>query len=443
MGRTGAVSEGRGKGQLRGALTRPVCLRFFATLHNLPPMRRLDRRLLGVLVLFLTLPVFPRLTQEADAGTRYRTRTRWVAPGLYFSRILDTRGPNRIRVLTINPAKRLTIDPVLGGGSRFARARTSAMAARRNALAAINATWGTPEGRPSGVFAADGDLKTSPMYWGRAFAISRDEKDVYFGHPELSIGATELDSGNAWPIQLWNEGAPQKWQVAGYTTAGGNLYQPPSNACGARLSRISPLMWGPEQVGVQGDYQVDQVSCGVAVERLGGIVVAAPIGGRYAPTIGALVPGETVRLGWSVGWRGVLDLVPGNPTLIENGVNVGYTCDAPLCARNPRTAVARTATGKILFVTVDGRQPGYSVGMTFPQLARFLKWRLGAVWALNLDGGGSTTMVVQDRVVNRPSDPAGERPVTSALLVLPGRDRQEVEPLPPSPLPTPTVSPTG
>ena len=123
-----------------------------------------------------------------------------------------------------------------------------------------------------------------------------------------------------------------------------------------------------------------------------------------------------------------MDVLPGNPTLVEDGVNVGYSCPAPFCARNPRTGVGLDAEGRVLLVTVDGRRPGYSVGMSLLEFARQFK-RLGARWALNLDGGGSTTMWVKGRVINRPSDPYGERPVSSALLVLGGPDPGEVEPL--------------
>jgi exopolysaccharide biosynthesis protein len=86
-------------------------------------------------------------------------------------------------------------------------------------------------------------------------------------------------------------------------------------------------------------------------------------------------------------------------------------------ARHPRTAVGVRADGRILLVTVDGRQPERSVGMTIAELTALLL-ELGAVEALNMDGGGSTTMVADGRVVNNPSDLAGERPVGDALLVL-------------------------
>jgi exopolysaccharide biosynthesis protein len=85
--------------------------------------------------------------------------------------------------------------------------------------------------------------------------------------------------------------------------------------------------------------------------------------------------------------------------------------------------VGVTATGKILLVVVDGRQPRWSLGPTSSEFAQIMA-DLGAVTALNLDGGGSSEMVVEGEVVNRPSD-GHERAITNAILVLPGPDPDE------------------
>jgi exopolysaccharide biosynthesis protein len=93
--------------------------------------------------------------------------------------------------------------------------------------------------------------------------------------------------------------------------------------------------------------------------------------------------------------------------------------------RHPRTIVGVASRGRrILLITIDGRQPGYSVGTTLRESAR-VALALGATEAINLDGGGSTTMVVariardttRFAVVNRPSDAQGERAVGNALVV--------------------------
>ena len=86
----------------------------------------------------------------------------------------------------------------------------------------------------------------------------------------------------------------------------------------------------------------------------------------------------------------------------------------------PRTAIGRITQNKVLLIVVDGRQPGWSRGVTLNELAElFLSF--GAEQALNLDGGGSSTMVIDDEIVNRPSDhaepgkPGRERPVANAI----------------------------
>jgi exopolysaccharide biosynthesis protein len=84
--------------------------------------------------------------------------------------------------------------------------------------------------------------------------------------------------------------------------------------------------------------------------------------------------------------------------------------------RAPRTAVGLTQDGRILLVVVDGRQ-ALSKGMSLLELALFLR-ELGAVNAMNLDGGGSSEMIVKGRIVNKPSD-GKERRVGNALAVVP------------------------
>jgi exopolysaccharide biosynthesis protein len=90
---------------------------------------------------------------------------------------------------------------------------------------------------------------------------------------------------------------------------------------------------------------------------------------------------------------------------------------------NPRTAIGVQADGRVIMVVVDGRQPRYSAGLTLLGLAQLMR-DLGAVDAMNLDGGGASTMVVKGDVVNRPSD-GHERTTASAALILPGPDPGE------------------
>ncbi len=119
------------------------------------------------------------------------------------------------------------------------------------------------------------------------------------------------------------------------------------------------------------------------------------------------------------------NVIGGVPQLIKNGkIDITWEQEkagrAFVFNRHPRTAVAKLKDGKFLMVTVDGRQPAVSVGMTLPELADYLLF-LGAIDAMNLDGGGSTTMVLDGKVVNKPSDPNGERKIGDAILVTPRR----------------------
>ncbi|MFC0190249.1 phosphodiester glycosidase family protein [Fictibacillus aquaticus] len=88
--------------------------------------------------------------------------------------------------------------------------------------------------------------------------------------------------------------------------------------------------------------------------------------------------------------------------------------------RHPRTMAGIKPDGTLLFVTIDGRKPGHSIGANFREAAEIMK-SLGAVDAVNLDGGGSTTMTVNQKLINSPSDKTGERPIGDAILMLPAK----------------------
>ncbi|MBA3529477.1 MAG: phosphodiester glycosidase family protein, partial [Propionibacteriaceae bacterium] len=85
--------------------------------------------------------------------------------------------------------------------------------------------------------------------------------------------------------------------------------------------------------------------------------------------------------------------------------------------RNPRTFAGVDASGRTILATADGRSTS-SLGLTIVETGAVAR-SLGMRDALNLDGGGSTTMVIGGQVTNQPSDATGERPVGDSLLVLP------------------------
>ena len=139
-----------------------------------------------------------------------------------------------------------------------------------------------------------------------------------------------------------------------------------------------------------------------------------------------IAPGDTllVYLGFSPDVREIMHSVGGGGRILEGGRPVPDSTNARerigvvfLRSRHPRTFVAVNRESTRLYLcTVDGRQDG-SVGMSFGEMAEFLL-AVGAWEAVNLDGGGSTTMVVQGKVVNAPSDKTGERGVANTLQVI-------------------------
>lgn len=123
-------------------------------------------------------------------------------------------------------------------------------------------------------------------------------------------------------------------------------------------------------------------------------------------------------------WLGAADIVSGAGLLMVNGREMDEWADEQITAgfdtaRHPRTMIGVDADNQVWLVTIDGRQPPLSLGMNFGEMKGLAK-RLGLRSALNLDGGGSTTMVLKGGwIVNHPSDPTGPRAVSDAIVVLP------------------------
>jgi hypothetical protein len=164
----------------------------------------------------------------------------------------------------------------------------------------------------------------------------------------------------------------------------------------------------------------------IAVGRGGGTAVPAGGGVLQArgrdwirPLLRRARPGRSVsiRVDLRNWWSDVGTALGGGPLLVRDGVPVLSAGEAftsyVLDQRHPRTAVGQLADGRIILVAVDGRSSA-SIGLGIWQLAKEMA-RRGAVTAMAFDGGGSTTMAVDGRVLNRPSD-GSERPVADALM---------------------------
>jgi hypothetical protein len=164
---------------------------------------------------------------------------------------------------------------------------------------------------------------------------------------------------------------------------------------------------------------IDSSATGVRIPARGFVVA---VRGAARNRISMVRPGDAIR--WDArfdGMSNVAEMIGGYPMLLLNSKHVHHN-EVGLRTtfadrRHPRAAIARDRQGRVSIVAVDGRRPGYSEGMTLQELGDYLLAH-GAVDALNLDGGGSTTLVIRGQIVNRPTDANGERPVANALLVV-------------------------
>lgn len=147
----------------------------------------------------------------------------------------------------------------------------------------------------------------------------------------------------------------------------------------------------------------------------------APVGGKV-----------TVRLILPPDWASVTNAIGGGPVLVSNGrpvFHTGESFDAGALAQDDaRAGIGQLADGRILFVAVDGNQPGYSTGVSVYDLARTMA-RLGAVTAAAVDSGPSVTAAFDGELLSRPRT-AGGRPVKDAWLL----EYAGVYAPPPSPL---------
>jgi exopolysaccharide biosynthesis protein len=326
-------------------------------------------------------------------------------PAIQYSS-LKTPEPWSIHWIEVDP-ERTELVLAVAGDQVLGKETPSSMAGRHDADAAVNGGFFVMRGPFAGDFEGllvwDGRVVSEPVHQRSSFAFCTDGRawiDRFSLSTEVRIGGTTLTVDGL-----------NRLRQEGETV----LYSP---AFGPRT-----LNQGPEVV-VDGGSVVE-VSGGGARIPAGGFVLALE---ERPPGVG---PGVEVRLesrlasrtsGSEVETEGCSWLSAGPALLRDGRILDDYEAESSKFGpgfslrRHPRTAVGILEDGTLVFVVVDGRQEGLSVGMTLPELAALLKER-GARDAYNLDGGGSSTMIVAGRVVNSPSDEQGERPSSDAIVI--------------------------
>ena len=406
------------------------------------------RALLGALLAGLAVPQAAPAASELPLGSRSldeRRSVSRVAPGLTWTRIVREGGPWRVNVLRVDPTRLAgRMGGVLSNRRIAGRERTSAMGRRSRALAGVNGGFFAVDGDPVGALAIGGRLLSEPVD-GRSGLLVPAAAGA-----RPAIGPLEFQG------EVAGEGAERSLdgverRRGSIPACGGRGGDRPTERPNAALTCTDPSelvlfsrRYGPstgtsgglEAVLDEGVVRALRGGGDTAIPR-GGLVLSAS-GGAVAFLRAAAPPGSRpeLRLGLradglevAVGEQALV--VGGGPRLLAGG-RIAVTSrsegfaplEAPgfyasfVRARNPRTLAGVRRDGDLLLVTVDGRQPGWSAGVTLSEAARVMR-ALGARDALNLDGGGSTAMTVRGELVSRPSDPGGERPVSDGVFVLP------------------------
>jgi hypothetical protein len=203
------------------------------------------------------------------------------------------------------------------------------------------------------------------------------------------------------------------------------IYTPRYGAATPAIEGVSEAVVEADEEGLRtgkplrGKVRETAKKGGTAIPGKGFVVSAA---GSARAAVETLAPGRVLSVSAEIPEaRGQVlqEAVGGGPRMLRGG-KVSVEGDSSLAAaKHPRTAAGWDAQGRLALVVVDGRQAGWSAGITLNELAA-LMLEMGCREAVNLDGGGSSTMWVKGEIKNKPSDKR-ERPVANALVVVESR----------------------
>ena len=351
---------------------------------------------------------------------------REIAPGLSLfhladSTLLEPAAPVSIWLLRIDP-RLADIRPVLANDRIVDTETVSDMASRYGAVAAVNAGFFLlPSGDPSGVYKLKGQLVSDSRRPRGAVGIVRGEPVPRFVFGRVAASMKLRIRRRARPDVSVDIAGVDTTRLRGKLMLFTPAYDANTGTASGGLEWI--LDGDPLRV------RAPPLPAGRTPIPANGFVLS--YGGSMPPKpLTALRPGTQVDLetvyapldGRTDEWAQAEDIIGGAGLLAREGHFLkDWTAEALAAGfaelRHPRTLIGVHADGAVWLVTVDGRQPHLSAGMTLGEL-RELARRLGLTGALNLDGGGSTTMWVGGAIVNSPSDAAGPRKVSDALLVM-------------------------
>ena len=344
-------------------------------------------------------------------------------PGVTYSRQVQftAHGPVVIHVIVApKPGGLYSLRPILSNGLILGRERVTSMekdVSDSATVAGVNGDFfNWKDGHPTGILMQNGVLQSQPYR-------SRSSIGVAAATGKLTVGRVAL-------YGYW-KGLGQRRPLTGLNQPprgdGTSLFTPVWGArtpalAGAAEAVLKPFPPATVDGDLTGTVTAQTSGGNTPIPRDGAVLVAH--GSQAAKLISEAPPpaGITVHMVLRPDWTatGITDALGGGPVIVRNGRAV-YTAGedflpSQVAPRDPRTGVGQRRDGKIVLVVVDGRQPGYSVGLTNFELAQALT-RFGAVTGSALDSGGSSTMAFDGKLLNRPSD-RSERAVAETLAVM-------------------------
>lgn len=346
-----------------------------------------------------------------------------VVPGVTYRMEVTQEPPRVVHALrfaqaaaALGPRTELAQGRVFAGSAETSgRATLSQTVQNTGALAAVNGDFFPWTGDPLGAMVRDGELVSRP-YPGRS-AFGWGPKSAKVARLGWSGSVTLLGDRKVALFGL-NESCPDGKAVL-FTPAGGRAKGPKA---GTVVVFESDSTLTPDFTGALRVLTVLRDANEVPVGS--GQMALMAIGAAAVP-LADLMKGDEVTVtvkSSGFDWKQTRQVIGGGPALLQGGKYVDAWAQEGFKSefgekRHPRTAIGATKGGDVWLVVVDGRQD-MSVGATVAETAAIMA-RLGCVEAMNLDGGGSSTLALSGLVLNRPSD-GSERPIANSVLLMAG-----------------------
>lgn len=356
----------------------------------------------------------------AAASAATPIRGQQLMPGVIYSRQVEftAHGPVVMHVISApKPVGLYALKPLLSNNAILGRERVTEMQRRVSGDGTVTGVNGDlfsfSDGHPTGALIRGGILNSAPVAFRSSIGV---DTDGVLHVERVQLAGTWQGSGQRRILGI-NE-PPRAGRTTLYTPAWGARTPAEQGGAQAILRPFPPSAPNTALPSTVAEY----VSGGnQAIPADGAVLVARGSQAGFLAAEAPLGAGITIRLTLTPPWTNVPEALGGGPIVVRDGKPVFRSLEsfttAQLTPREPRTGVGQTADGRIILVAVDGRQPGYSSGLTNFELALTMM-RLGCVTASALDSGGSTTMAFDGKLLNRPSDRGGERAVAEALTLL-------------------------